>query len=163
MNNVFSSSRRRNGGTGLIEVIVASSILVLIIVGVSSVYRLLVRSSREVIRGTQSALLAEEGLEAARVMRDTAWSSLASSTVGTSYTLAWTGGTWKATTTPALIDGVFDRRMTLARVYRNSSDEIAASGTLDPNTYRVDITVSWNTGFATSSRTESTYFGNIFE
>jgi Tfp pilus assembly protein PilV len=150
-------------GAGLIEVVVAAAILVIVVVGIASAHRLLIRSSRQVIYGTQAALLAEEGLEAVRVLRDSAWANIASSTVDTSYTLVWTGSTWGLSASPTLIDGVFDRRVTFGSVHRNSDDDIAASGALDDDTYRVDVTVSWHTGFSTTSRTMSSYIGNIFE
>lgn len=157
-----TSSPQTRRGMGLIEVLVAAAIIALIIAGISSLHRLLIVSSREVIRGTQAALLAEEGLEAARVLRDEAWLNIGSLTDGTAYTLAWTGSAWSTTTVPALVDGIFDRRITVSHVYRDSNDDIAASGTLDPHTYRVDATVSWLSGSATTSRTMSTYIGEIF-
>lgn len=159
----LSLQKRNTRGAGLVEVLIAAAILVLIVVGIGSVYRLLIVSSREVVRGTQATLLAEEGLEAMRVLRDTSWSTIASSTVGTAYTLSWTGSAWSLATTPALVDGVFDRRVVLSRVYRDNDDKIADSGTLDSGTYRIDVTVSWHTGSATTSRTAATYLGNVFE
>lgn len=160
----FSASKLpRRRGTGLIEVMIASAIIILVVVGVGAAYRLVIRSSREVIRGTQASLLAEEGQEAARILRDNAWKNVASSTIGTSYTLSWTGSAWSLTTTPSMIDGLFDRRVVFGSVYRNADDDIASSGTLDPQMRRVDVTVSWNNGFATTSRTVTSYLGNLFE
>jgi Tfp pilus assembly protein PilV len=150
-------------GTGLIEVLVAAAVVTLLVIGITSVYRLAIRSSREAIRGTQSSLLAEEGLEAVRVIRDASWDAIDNASIGISYTLTWTGTTWALTTTPSMIDGTFDRRVVFQNVYRDASDDIAESGTLDGDTVRVNVTISWNTGTATTSRTVSTYIGNLFE
>ncbi len=162
INTPFTQNSLRRG-TGLIEVMVAASIVTLLVVGITSMYGLVIRSSREAIRGTQSSLLLEEGLEAVRVIRDASWSAVDNASIGTSYTLVWTGTTWSLGATPVLIDGTFDRRVVFGNVYRDAGDDIAASGTLDPQTLRVDVTVSWNTGVATTSRTISTYIGNLFE
>lgn len=163
MTNDTLSHNRMRRGAGLIEVMIAAAIVTLLVAGITSVYRVAIRSSREAIRGTQSSLLAEEGLEAVRVIRDASWNAIDSASIGTSYTLAWTGTTWSLATTPALIDGTFDRRVVFGNVYRDASDDLADSGTLDTGTVRVDVTVSWNTGTATTSRTVSTYIGNLFE
>jgi hypothetical protein len=161
------AAQKRHGifsaGAGLIEVMIAASIVTLLVAGITSVYRLAIRSSREVIRGTQSSLLAEEGLEAVRVIRDASWDVIDNASIGTSYTLLWTGTTWALTGTPSMINGTFDRRVVFGDVYRNAGDDIADSGTLDTDTMRVDVTVSWHTGVATTSRTVSTYVGNLFE
>ena len=162
MTSILSRSTHQKG-TGLIEVLVAAAVVTLLVTGITNVYHLAIRSSREAIRGTQSSLLAEEGLEAARVIRDASWNAIDDASIGTSYTLLWTGTTWALTTTPSMIDGTFDRRIVFQNVYRDAGDDIAESGTLDEDTVRVDVTVSWHTGTATTSRTVSTYIGNLFE
>ena len=150
-------------GIGLVEVVIASAILVLIVTGIASVYRIMLRSSGEILRGTEAQFLLEEGFESVKVMRDTAWSLVGSSTPGTSYTLVWNAGTWNITTTPNLIDGIFDRRVVFSRVYRDSDDDIASSGTLDTDTYGVTVSVAWRTQAGTTTRSIGSYIGNLFE
>ncbi len=159
----MSNTSRRKKGVGLIEVIIAAAILTLIIVGIASVYRIMLRSSGEVLRGTEAQFLLEEGFEAVKVMRDTAWARVGSTTPGTSYTLVWSSNTWNTTTTPALIDGIFDRRVVFSRVYRDAEDDIAQSGTLDAETYGVTVSVSWRTQSGTTTRSLGSYIGNLFE
>ncbi len=150
-------------GIGLVEVIIGVAILVFIIVGVVSAYRVMIYSSGEAIRSTQAQALLEEGLEVARIFRDTASSSILNLSVGTDYTLVWNGTAWATSTTPSLIDGIFDRRMSVEQVYRDADNDIAGAGTLDPDTRKVTVTVSWNRGETTLTRTLSTYIGNIFD
>ena len=80
---------------------------------------------------------------------------------GVDYYLAFTGTSWQATLTPTYV-GMFDRRIRLAEVYRDAEDDIAASGTLDPNTRLVSSTVSWLEHGATSTKVVSTYITNMF-
>jgi len=150
-------------GIGLVEVVIGIAILTTIVVGVLSAFRIMVSSSGETIQGLQAQALLEEGLEAVRLIRDGNWSNISSLTTGTSYTLTWNGSLWTLTTTPATIDALFDRRVSIGQVYRDANDDIATSGTLDPNTKKVTVTISWNRGKVRLSRSLSTYITNIFE
>ena len=155
---------RQHKGFGLIEIVIASSI---ISVAMISLAFTLVMASRLSARSTdlvRANFVAEEGLEAMRFLRDKSWSSVfASLTPGTNYYLSFNASTatWSVgTTDPGLLGGTFRRRITVASVQRNASDDIVSSGgTVDSNTLKVISTVTAST---TSTTTVETYLTNIF-
>ena len=157
------TKKQSSAGSGLIEVMIGIAVLTTVVIGVVSSFQYMVRTSAETAHATQAQFLLEEGLEAMRIRRDDAWSNLSSLTPGTWYTLFWNGTTWTTSAGTISIDGIFDRRVKIDTVRRDGDDDIAASGTLDPNTYKVTASVSWNTGTASTTRTLSTYLTNIFE
>ena len=87
-----------------------------------------------------------------RAMRDANWSNISGLSVGVPYRMYFTGKAWQATTTARLIDGVFDRTIVSSSVYRDANSDIAVSGTLDAGTKKLEVTVSWWNGKATSSK-----------
>ncbi|MEK7066025.1 MAG: hypothetical protein AAB965_00445, partial [Patescibacteria group bacterium] len=80
------------------------------------------------------------------------------------YSLAFVNSMWTSTTTGygRYIDGDFDRTFVLSNVYRNSSDSIASSGTLDSGTKKLVVSVSYRTLLGTTTKTMSTYITNLF-
>lgn len=111
----------------------------------------------------QTAYLLEEGVEATRLLRDKGWSTnIAPLSTTTTYYFAFTGGTWATTTTPQYVDGRFLRSMAIRDVQRNAStDDITSSGTYDPYTKLVTVTVSYRGREATTTRTLSTYISDL--
>ena len=145
------------------EVLVMVFVVTFSIFIVWKIYILYIKISFSNPATLQSSFLAEEGIEAVKFMRDGNWTSnIATLSSGTSYTLTFNGTVWGVTTTPAFIEGRFDRRISLSDVYRDGFGNIAASGTLDSGTKKVSITVSWWKDTATTSRQITTYVSNIF-
>ncbi len=151
-------------GFSLIEIVIASSIFLLAVTTIFSSYAIALKSTLKNTAYLQSAFLAEEGNEALKNMRDFGWAThIGNLTVGTSYRLAWTSGRWQATTTNTFIDGKFDRTFVLSTVGRDGSNNIVSSGgTTDVNTKKVVVSVSWNDGGATTTKTMESYVSNIF-
>jgi len=140
-------SNGMNKGLTLVEVVIASAIILAAVVGLLSVHSLYLKVALANAQTVKAAYLAEEGLEEIRFLRDSSWSiNIANLTSTTTY-----------------IDG-FQRTITLDAVYRDSSDDIvSAPGTLDANTKLVSASVSWPKGGATTTKTISTYLTNIYE
>lgn len=154
---------RNKAGFSLVEVLVMVFIATFSIFIVWRIYILYIKISVSNPAAFQSSFLAEEGIEAVKFMRDSSWSSnISTLSPGTSYTLVFDGTTWKATTTLAFIDSRFDRRVSVENVFRDVSGNIAASGTADPNTKKVLVSVSWLKDTATTTRQITTYVSNIF-
>jgi len=154
----------RKKGISLIEVIVASAIISLSMISTSVVYGNLVSVSTQNTAKVQAAFLLDEGVEAIKSMRGDAWSNIASTTPGTTNYFLWTSNKWKATTTPAVIDGVFTRTFIVSTVNRDTNLNISTStGTNDPGTKKVDISVSWKDITGTSTRSTSMYIFNLYE
>lgn len=137
-------------GFGLLEIIIAVAIISGSFFALAEVSTLAVRITQAALAEQQAIFLAEEGIENARLARDTSWASLlASSGTGTINT--------------------FTRAVTLEDVYRRNSDDdiIPASSsdpkTLDPNTKKITMTVSWQTQKGIVNTTLSAYLTNLFE
>jgi len=132
-------------GIGVIEIVVAVSIIGLTMFAIFEFAVISSASVRVSARQVEAAYLAEEGLEAVRLLRNTSWdTSIASLTNGTNYYPVLASGNWSLNTTnPGLIDNVFTRTITVQSVLRDVDDNIAETGTLDPNTKRIISTVVW--------------------
>ena len=91
----------------LVEALVAAAILTTVLASANAAFLLSVRSGSQNTTEVQATYLAEEGLEAVRVMRDSAWSNISSQTSGTPFYLAFDGTAWSATTTDTMIDATF--------------------------------------------------------
>jgi prepilin-type N-terminal cleavage/methylation domain-containing protein len=160
------SYQREFKGFSLIEILIAAVIIGTGSAGVLSAFSAYSRAAGAVVPQTQAVFLAEEGVEAVMTLRDSTWSkNLGAMTVGTSYYMTWntTTGTWATSTTATSTDGMFYRTVTLADVYRDSSDRIVTSGgTLDANSRLATVAVSWWNRTATSTMTLKAYVSNIF-
>jgi type II secretory pathway pseudopilin PulG len=148
----------------LVEALVASAIISVVLAAGVSAFLLSVRTSLGNAQEVQSAFLAEEGLEAIRILRDNGWTSnIATQTSSSTFYLAWSGTTWLATSSNRYIDSTFERKVAFYDVYRDSNQDITSSGgTLDSNTKKVTVSVSWKTPSGTSTRSLSMYLSNVF-
>lgn len=154
-----------SSGFGLVEAVVGAAIIASTLLGVVAAAQLAFRATKEANLKLRALFLAEEGLEAARILRDASFSKNISPLVlGTDYYLNFSGGNWQLTTTaPPLTDDVFDRRIRLAAVSRSSSDDIVVSGgTLDPNTKEVTVSLNWTNRGQSANIAFSTYLANLF-
>ncbi len=151
-------------GFGMVEIIIASAIMGAVIVSVISVYHSLAEISLQNTPHVQAAFLLEEGVEVVKVIRDTSWSGIASSTVGTVYQFRWnqSNSTWTTTTTPQVVD-IFTRTVIFSNVNRDADFNIVSTGgTLDANTRKATIQVSWRTDKGTTTKSVDTYIFKTF-
>lgn len=151
-------------GFSLVEIIIASSILLISVISIFSAFVLALSTSSKNTAKVQAAFLLEEGHEALRNMRDFGYSAnIAPLQNGTTYRLAFSSQRWQATTTNTFIDSKFDRTFTLSAVGRDTDHNIVSSGgTVDTNTKKVTVNVSWREGSATTTKTMESYVSNIF-
>ncbi len=156
--------RMRGTGFSIIEAVIAAAVIALGFAGIVAAYSAYVRAAGESLHSVQAMLLAEEGLEATMLARDSSWqNTLGAYAVDIPYFFVWSGGNWQGTTTGSYIDGTYWRTVTFQSVYRNGSDEIVASpGTLDQNTLLATAAVSWSAQGATSTVTLAAYVSNLF-
>ena len=155
-------------GFGLIETIVAAAIIATILLGVSQVAQLALRSSDEASLKLSAGFLAEEGVEVMRLLRDMSWSSaIAPLAPCVDHYPVFSANAWQiAPTPPPPSDGIFTRRMRLEAVLRSASSDISAtrctlSGS-DPNIRKVSVEVMWSDHGRTASTTIRTYLTNFF-
>lgn len=154
-----------NKGSVLIEVVIGAAIIASSFVAIVGVYTKLTRFSFQALPRIQAAMLAEEGIEAVRAMRDAGYAAnLGTLTSGTPYYLSWStaSSTFVATTSVVYVDNTFLRTMTLSAARRDGSFNLATSGTVDANTKLVTIDVLWLENNATSTYTLSSYISNVF-
>lgn len=150
-------------GFGMVEILVGSAILLTVIiasVGVISQIRDLERRTTSVIRANYLLL---EGIDVAKILRDNGWTSnVTTLSLDTPYYLVWSSSAWGATTVLSVIDGFFYRTISFSAVYRDGSDNIATSGTLDAGTLLITSSVSWWFDGATTTKTFQTYITDLY-
>ena len=152
-----------NRGFGLVEVVISVSIISLSILGVMLVAQISQKVISESTRKVQAAFLAEEGIEAIKSMRDRSWQTdISLLNVGSDYYLSFNGAAWVSTTTNAYLNNIFERKFVVNNVYRNVSDDIAESGTFDPDTKKITVSVSWFNRNSTTTSSVSTYIANLY-
>ena len=152
----------KNQGFGLIEIIIGAAIISVGIIAVSTSYTIYVQYAFSNERNVEATYVIEEGLEAMRFLRDKGWSTnIATLSTSIPYYLTFNGSYWATTTIPQYVDGQFLRSIDLDDVNRDANDQIAVSGTLDPNTKKITSTVSYFQGHATTTQSISTYISNI--
>ena len=149
-------------GFMLVEVVITTSIIVSSLLVLIAVAQKSISLSRQSLERGEASFILEEGAEAMKIIRDNAWTNISGLTAGTTYYLSWNGTTWSTTTTASSI-GNFTRTVVVAAVNRDSSDDIALSGTADSGTKKITITVSWPLGDSTTlSKTVSFYVSDIW-
>ena len=154
-----------NKGISVIEIIIGASIIAVTFVITIGVYSSLLNLSGEALPRIQSAMIADEGVQALRSLRDASFSSnIAGLTLDTPYYLVWSevSHSFFATTTPMVIDNTFYRTFTLSNMYRDEAQNIASSGTLDTDGRLATINVSFQKRNGTSTQVLQTYLLNNF-
>jgi Tfp pilus assembly protein PilV len=154
-------------GSGLVEILVAVFIFTLILTSLITASNLYLSGSEESLKIAEGAYIAQEGVEAVKIMRDVNWTNISSLTNDSKYyfvfdTSSSTNNIWKATTTASYENmNSFLRSFKVSAVYRDSNGDIASSGSLDQYTKKVVVSVSWKSKSATTTKTISTYIANI--
>ena len=155
-------------GFGVIEILIASGIIGATLFSLYYVFALGTRLSSDAGSKVSGNFLGEEGLEAARFLRDSSWqANISGLTPGINYYILFDkiNSAWSiAASAPAPIDGVFYRTLTVENVFRDSDDNIVSSGgTVDPDTKKINIEIAWQGRGATSTILLSTYLADLFE
>ncbi len=160
MRHIQSSQK----GMGLVEILIGSAIILTGILGLSSAYSAFVKYAFSNENNVQAAYLTEEAFEAVTFMRDTSWDgNIKRLSTTTDYYLTWNSNKWATTTTPQYVDSIFLRKFTITDVKRDSADRISTTtGTYDPNTKLITVTISYAQGHATTSKSLSTYITNLY-
>jgi hypothetical protein len=148
-------------GSSLIEVIVVASIFATAFISFESTFIGLSKFHNRNTLQIKGQLLAEEGIEIIRYLRDSGWSSFSSIPLDTDYYFSLQIASWTATSTPEVVDGVFHRHFKLSEVQRSSllpsGPIVSSGGIIDPNTRKATLDVSWLWQDATSTIHYETY------
>ncbi|MCH8821839.1 type II secretion system protein [Patescibacteria group bacterium] len=156
---------KKQKGFGLIEILIVGSVIGIGFVGLVA---FLVNSSGttfKITRNTEAVSLAKEGMEAVRNMRDESWKlNIKDLLTSTTYYPEISGNKWTLTTTaPPLINGLYTRTVLIDSVDRDVNADIVPSGTLDDNTKRITVTVTWKENQKTEDVTIETYITNFLD
>ncbi len=165
----FPAIKSQNSrGFSLLEATVGIAIISTVFIGLFAAYSRFVRLSMNTQPTVKAAYLIEEGVEVMKILRDTGWSTrIATLSTTTTYYLnfATTTSTWTSTTSAASgYSGTFLRTFTITDLKRdNTSKDVATTtATYDPNIKKITISVAWQLGSATTTRSISTYIANLF-
>lgn len=153
----------KNKGFMTVEILVAVSIITVSILAAMAVAQKSVYVSRQAFHTAQAGFLLEEGAEAMRIIRDNNWTNISSLTVGADYYLVFSGGTWILSAIPNTVD-IFTRAVSVSNVNRDDTtkDIVSSGGTLDDGTKLITVTVSWQEGGVTITKTLQFYIMDIF-
>lgn len=151
-------------GFGLVEMVVGAAILSVVLFSISNYFRQTFIASRATESVVQSSYLLEEGVEVEKLFRDMSYTNnFRNMSTTTPYYFLWDGSSWATSTTDVLVDGTFDRSATLSDVMRDANGDIANTGTYDPDTKLVTVSVAWwRPGVGTTTRLIQAYVTNIF-
>ncbi|MCX6720507.1 MAG: hypothetical protein NTW11_01760 [Candidatus Staskawiczbacteria bacterium] len=140
-------NNKNNSGFLLLEIIISIAIIVIAFVSLIGVAFLAINTSSSVQKQTQADSLVREEFEAVRNFRDgTTWATNGLGIINTGsanpYHAVINANKW---TLVAGVEttGIFTRSVVIDKVYRDGSGNISTSGTLDADTIKVTVTVSY--------------------
>lgn len=128
-------------GISLIELLLSIALFSILVTGLSSAVFYLLQSQKDTAYRAKAIFLAQEGIEAVKIIKKNNFSSLASG----NYALSTSANTWSLVAGIENIDG-YQRQITIS--------------TIDANTFRAISTVTWNDTFNSQQVQYSTYFTN---
>jgi prepilin-type N-terminal cleavage/methylation domain-containing protein len=147
----------KKSGFTLVEVVIAIAIFSIFSTGITYLSLDTLQADEKIEDGNLALLYAQEGLEAARQMRDMNFLLLENGDHG----LDLTSDVWSFIPAPERVDSYYDRTVSVEDVYRDVNNDIAATGTLDPDAKLITSTIEWNhRGLFPKSVELSTYLSN---
>jgi len=158
---------KRNKGSLLIEVLIATAIIATSILASLGVLGTMARLQYRNTARIQASFLADEGIEAVKTLRNASWNTnIKNLTLGSKYYLYWNNHAWNINASTTLIDGQFLRYFQLYNVYRDASFNIVASttggATIDTDMREMIMSIDWKDEAGTSSKSIDTYLYNLF-
>lgn len=157
MQKTVCRKQRRRGITA-VEMLVGLSILSIMFLAITYSITQFINTGRDIVDKTQALYLAEEGIEMVKFIRDNKWSYITDLTDNTTYYLQITGSEVSTSTSPEVV-GQYTRSFEISPVERDGNDDIVSSGTPDPDTKYLTVTVSW--GSPTQSLSLATIIADI--
>jgi Tfp pilus assembly protein PilV len=156
---------KKSKGFALIEVMIACALVATVTITLLSFAEKGLGLSSRSLRQVQATLLAEEGAEAVKTIRDANWTNISSITLNTNYYLSYNNSTdvWSLSTTANSIDNIFTRTIVFSSVNRDSNNDIVTTGgTTDAGTIKVTVTTSWLSTEGANSKVLTLYITDIF-
>lgn len=158
-------------GTTLMEIVVVTAILSTVSLAFLGTFTTVSKFHEKNTKAIKAGLLAEEGIEALRVVKSQNFQTLGSIAAAiagggasTRQYFAVSTSTWGVTTTPEIIDGLYYRYFFINPVYRTGTYDVTFNsglGTFDPNTIAVDVYVEWLWRNATNTNVYKALMTNL--
>lgn len=161
----FHKAAQRNRGFSILEILVVVAIIGGVFVSIFTVISLSLVNASLREQTSTARLLLEEAVEAVRNFRDgTLWDTngLGTLSLGTNYYPSQSGSPpkWTLAAGVETLSG-FTRKIVFNEVRRDSNNNIVSSGgTVDSDTKKATITVSWTERGRTHQVEIQTYFSN---
>lgn len=153
---------KRETGSTLIEVVVVVAILAAVSLAFLGALAAISGFHEKNTSAIKAELLAEEGMEALRFIKEGGWDSLASLSTGEDHYLTLSPSSWNLSPSPEVIDGRFLRSFRVYQVSRDASFDIVSNGgAIDPDTLLLEVKVDWNWKGATTTSSYQSYITNI--
>jgi hypothetical protein len=157
---------RKNIGIGVVESIVAISIISFSLLGIIAAYNFFISAAMTHGDTVKAVFLAEEGQEVVRLMRDQGWANIEVLDLDVDHFFEFdeTAVSWSLVTEPNVIDEIFGRSVVFEAVSRDANDKIVLSGgVVDPDIRKVTVSVFWNKAGRQNERVLTTYVTNLFK
>lgn len=136
-----SSSKR---GISIVEIIVASAIIAISVIGIVGAIQVYLKIVFQNTRETQAVLLLDETAEALQYMRDDSFSTHFDPIIfGDTYTIFWNASGYELSTSTVYLPYEMTRTVVFSEVERDVNDQITASGTVDPDTIKANVIITW--------------------
>ncbi len=132
-------------GATLVEVLVAIALTGIMLPTLATALVTSHAGRATVRQQLKATALAHEAAEAVRVVREQGWTNISDGT----YHPAVSGSTWSLLSGAETI-GNFSRQVVISPAQRDSGGAIVQSGTPDPATKHIEITVSWDKPYSAS-------------
>jgi len=131
---------RKCAGQSLVEVLLALALFVIVVAGTSILLSRYLETQQRAQTLDRVRIIAEESAEAVTSIALNDWTALLDGTYG----LSSLTGHWTFAADPNVLDNTFTRSLEISPVNRDENCAIVESGgTPDPDTKRLDVTVSW--------------------
>jgi type II secretory pathway pseudopilin PulG len=134
--------KAQSRGFSIIEIIVVTAIIISLVTVIAVSLRVFFTLAKTSTHTTQAAILLEETAEALLLLRDTDWDThIAAAEFDTAYWLAWNSGGGAYELLDEEPSGTYERQVVFEEVERDGADVITESGTVDPNTRKLTISI----------------------
>jgi type II secretory pathway pseudopilin PulG len=131
---------KNNFGQTLVELLITIGLAAILVPALLGAFTISRSGRVQMDQRIQATTYLKEAQEAMRVIQANGWTNFASGT----YHPVVSGTTWSLAVGSETINSIFTRQIVISDVYRDTNDNIATvSGSLDPSTRKVDITISW--------------------
>jgi type II secretory pathway pseudopilin PulG len=130
----------------LVELLVAIGLAALLFPALATSFITSISGKAQQAQRLQAVTLLKETEEAVRSVKNYNWTNFA---VNGTYHPLISGSKWSLASGSATTNG-FTQQVDISDVYRDSSGNMAASGTLDPSTKKITTTISWTQPYFSS-------------